>query len=370
MVVAHAGCETEAAADQEVAHDGLEAGLSTLEVGAGKQAAVLTGVLDDSGVESVLGRAIQIKHLLLNSRNTVKDRSGEWLVCLDASLEIIKGVDLWEKEHLGIGSPQKDNLVSAGLHVLDILLDGVNELAVGAGSDVIGAFALVSCDVVGIQSGRQGSHSFEVILELFDEGGLEHASPLGSLIQVHSVDVPSTDLEVDRVRHGEQILDGLVDILKSTGLLVEFKSAVSGGRLGERSVKVCLLLTVLRLPGELAFVGDDTSCEGGAIVAAEADKHDANLGDGLLCKDAFSLENSTRSLLGFVVKSESVLVGDVDGSVSHGLGDTGQGASGHVLKLVGAFWHRVDNLHGLIGWELRRSRKIPESETVIFIFIR
>ena len=60
MVVADARGQSQATANQEVAHDGLEAGLATLKVRASKKRIVLAGVLDYSRVESVLRGAIQI----------------------------------------------------------------------------------------------------------------------------------------------------------------------------------------------------------------------------------------------------------------------------------------------------------------------
>lgn len=71
-------------------------------------------------------------------------------------------------------------------------------------------------------------------------------------------------------------------ILELTSLLIEAETTVSGGRLGKGAIEVGLLLTVAGLPGELALVGQDAGSEGGSIVAAEADEHDAEARHGLL----------------------------------------------------------------------------------------
>jgi len=60
MIVGNATGKANTTTDQEVAHDGLEAGLSTLEVRAGDEGVVLAGILNDSGVERVLRGSVQI----------------------------------------------------------------------------------------------------------------------------------------------------------------------------------------------------------------------------------------------------------------------------------------------------------------------
>jgi len=121
MVVGDARGESNTTANQEVAHDGLETRLSTLEVGASDQAAVLLGILNNSWVESVLGRTIQINALLLNCGHAVEHGRGKGLVGLNASHQVVHRVDLWKKEHLSVGGPQDDDLVDTLLHVTDVL---------------------------------------------------------------------------------------------------------------------------------------------------------------------------------------------------------------------------------------------------------
>ena len=58
MVVGDAAGQANTRADQEVAHDSLEASLSALEVRACDQGALLLGILYNSGVESVLWRPV------------------------------------------------------------------------------------------------------------------------------------------------------------------------------------------------------------------------------------------------------------------------------------------------------------------------
>ena len=131
MVVGNATGKADATADQEVAHDGLEAGLSTFEVRASNERVVLASVLNDSGVESVLGGSVQIKNLFFDTSHAVENGRGKGLVGFNSHLQIVDGVDLWQEEHFSVCSPQNDNLISAGLHVANITLDSVDLLTVG-----------------------------------------------------------------------------------------------------------------------------------------------------------------------------------------------------------------------------------------------
>lgn len=72
MVVGYYRAKSEASSNQEIAHDGLEPGLTTLEVVACKQSTFHLSVLDNAGVESILRGSIEIKYLLFNGGDTVK----------------------------------------------------------------------------------------------------------------------------------------------------------------------------------------------------------------------------------------------------------------------------------------------------------
>ena len=86
---------------------------------------------------------------------------------------------------------------------------------------------------------------------------------------------------------------------------------MSGGRLGERSVEVGFLLTVASAPCQLTLVGEDTSGEGGAIVATKTDEHDTEAWHCLLSLDALRLEHGAGCRLSFIKDSETILVSHV-----------------------------------------------------------
>jgi len=73
MVVGDNGGESDTGADEEVRHHGLEPGLAGLEVRTAEEGSFLLGVLDDTWVECVLWRTVQVKHTLLDGSDAVDD---------------------------------------------------------------------------------------------------------------------------------------------------------------------------------------------------------------------------------------------------------------------------------------------------------
>lgn len=73
MVVAHDRCNTNARADKVVTHHSLKASLSRLKVITSDEGVVLSRILNNSGVESILRGAIQISDTFLDRSDTVKN---------------------------------------------------------------------------------------------------------------------------------------------------------------------------------------------------------------------------------------------------------------------------------------------------------
>jgi hypothetical protein len=279
VVVGDDSRESDAGTDQEVGHHGLETGLAGLEVGATKESTFLLSVLDDTWVERVLWRTIKVKDSLLNGSDAVDDGTGESNVSGDSVVELGDALDLWEQEHLGVGGPEHDDLLDLGLHVLDVFSDFVDAFLVGSLEDIVHAIGLVGGDELLVEHGWQWYDGLEILLQGVDEGWLKDVSSLAGLEHVHVADVPSGDLEVHWVDHGHEVPDWLVNILELVGLLIVLVTNVGSGALGERTMEVWMLSSSLGLPSLLLLVGEDTGGESGAIVASEADKHDAELGN-------------------------------------------------------------------------------------------
>jgi len=67
MVVRNNRLNFDSRANEEVTHDGLESSLSTLEVRSSDKTVLLLGIVDNSFMEGVLWRSVQIKNLLFDS---------------------------------------------------------------------------------------------------------------------------------------------------------------------------------------------------------------------------------------------------------------------------------------------------------------
>lgn len=275
---------------------------------------MLGGQLNNTRVESILRRAIQVGNTFKDGSNAIDNRAGEGLVFLDASLQVFQRGDFWQQEHLSVGCPEHNYLVIAGLAGLDVGTHGINELLVGAHTDIVASVSLVGSDEVRVEHSGKGLDLGELILELLKEGRLKNLGALGSLMKVSGADVPTTDIKVNGGNHGEQILDWQEDVLEGTSLLIHFEANMSGGTLGERAMEVGLDFASPGLPGHGLSVGDEASCESGAIVAAKTDEHDTELGHLLASLDRLGLDDGTN--LAVLEESEAVLVLHVDVGLS------------------------------------------------------
>ena len=158
--------------------------MAGFEITTSKESAVLSSVLNNGWVESVLRGTVQVSHTFKDSSNTVKYGGWECLVGLDAVFQVVDGVDFGQQEHLSVGSPKDNNLIVSGLAGLNVNSEQVNEFLVGAKTDVISAISLVGCDEVGVEHGLHGGDSLKVGLQLSDEGWLENMSSVGGLVKV------------------------------------------------------------------------------------------------------------------------------------------------------------------------------------------
>lgn len=110
-------------------------------------------------------------------------------------------------------------------------------------------------------------------------------------------------------------------------------------------MEIGLLFAVFSLPGEVALVGHDTSNKCGAIVATEANEHNANSGHDLFGRDGFLLKDGALALRSLIEESEAVFVSDIDPGVILGALNAWHLASGHLLKGVSASGGCFDGLH-------------------------
>ena len=323
VVVGDDGSNLDTGADEEVSEDGLDLGLAGLEVITSDVDLVAAGKLDRTGDEGVLGGAVDEGAALESGGAGVEGRGGDLgLTALDGSEEVVSGVvealaDL--AVALGGGGPEDDDLVEllALLELADVLAELGEDLGLGALDHVVGAVLLVGGDVVREVDSGEGLVLGHLGEDLLLEVVVENLGALEGGGEVSTVDIPAADLKVAGVDHGEEVLEGDVDLLTLLG-----DAETDGGALSERAVEVGLVLALAGVPLGLHAVGDDTGGEGGAVVATETDEHDTELG-------------------GLALGAEGDLGVD-------GLGDELALGAGHTSGLVGVVAHdgllSVDNV--------------------------
>ena len=266
--------------DQEVGEGGLEFGLSRFEVVSDDEGSFTDSELDNSGNKGVLGRSIDEWGLLKDTGNSVDGRGRDFLVSgFDSSENILGGIvdsSFLNASAFSVSGPHDDDLIkSVGLfEVSDVLPDDLNVLPfVVSGNDVVGSVRLVGGDELGVKNGWEWDQVLSVGSELLLEIIVEDSGSLEGISDTGAADVPSGDNDLRGVDKGKDILHGEEDFFSS------IDSDLGGGGLCDGAIVIRLLDAFLGSPGDVVFVGEDTSCEGGSVVASETDKHDTELGD-------------------------------------------------------------------------------------------
>lgn len=159
----------------------------------------------------------------------------------------------------------------------DILADllNVSRAGLGAGDQVVGAVLLVGGDEVGIVDAGKRDHLGHLLADEVLEGRLQHLGTVHGVSQVQAADVPAANDKVVGVDHGQDVVEGDVDVQVGLGIVAELQ----GRAHDDGAVVVGGLGAVAGVPDQVAAVGHDAGSHGGAVVAAPADQHDAELGD-------------------------------------------------------------------------------------------
>ena len=349
MVVGGNGGQLDTSVDEEVDEGRLHLGLTRLKIITANVGVVLLSKLESTGDESVLGRAVDEGNLVEDASNSKDGGGRNLLVTLLDSLEEIVGSVVDTGDDVGValsvGGPHDNDLVQAVLllEVTDVLADMLNVSHGGltALNEIVGTVFLVGSNEVGVVDGRERDHLGHLLLHLGLEGRLEDLSAVHGLGQVHLADIPTANDEIIGVDHGENIVEGNVDLLGSLGVSAE----LHGRTHDDGAIVVGLARTFLGLPLEAATVGNDTSSDGGSIVTTPADQHHADARDlafdlevvnslggsgnesAILSRDG----SSTVGVLGF---DFSVSVSDIGGVDGEGFGGGHFGESVAVSRPV------------------------------------
>ena len=281
VVVAGNGGELDTGVDQEVNKSGLHLGLARLEVITTNESTTLFSQLKGTRNKSVLGRAVDERSVLEDRGHSKHSGWGNLQVTSLDGVDQVLGSVVDTGDDVGVplsvGSPHDNHLVQAvlGLEVADILLDVLHVLPASLVTldDVIGTIFLVGSDEVGVVDTRQRLHLGHLLADLALESGLQNLGTVHRLGQVQAADIPTANSQIVGVDHGEQVMEGDVDLLASLSVSAQLDSRAHD----DGTVVVGGLLTIASLPRELATVGQDTGGHGGTVVSTPADQHHTDL---------------------------------------------------------------------------------------------
>eukprot|EP00053_Salpingoeca_punica_P013417 m.121411 g.121411 ORF g.121411 m.121411 type:complete len:543 (-) comp16203_c1_seq1:553-2181(-) len=280
VVVRGDGARLDAGVDEKVHQHRLHLRLAALEVVASNVDALALGQLNEAGHARVLRGAIDEGRALEDASDGIDGRGRDLLVRgLDGGEQVVgRVVDARHNvgKALRVGRPQHNDLVHllGLLEVADVLADGLEVgLLVRALEDVVGAVRLVGGDKVRVVDARQRHQVLHVRRQLAQQVVLEDLGAGHAVGEVHLADVPAANLNVVGVDHRHDLVEGDVDVIA-----LRVDADAHGGGLRDAAKVVGRLLAVAVVPLHAELVGDDAAGDGGAVVAAPADKHDTELG--------------------------------------------------------------------------------------------
>lgn len=283
VVVAGNGSQLDTSIDKEVNKSRLHLGLAGLEVITADEGVVLLSQLNGTRDKGVLRRTVDEGCLVENTGDSKNGGGRNLFVALLNGLEEVVSSVVDAGNDVGIslsvGSPHDNDLVEAvvRLEVTDILTEllNVGVASLAALEDIVGTVFLVGSNEVRVVDGLEGDHLSHLLLDEGLQSGLKDLSAVHGLSQVHLANVPTTNNEVIGVDHGQNIVEGDVDV----GVGLGIRSKLHGRSHNKGAVVVGLTGTLLGVPDEVAAVGENTSSDSGTIVAAPADQHHADLGN-------------------------------------------------------------------------------------------
>lgn len=202
VVVADDGGRLESCGDEEVNHDRLHLGLTTLEVVSSDGDVVVNGEVDNSGHERVLWASVDVRASFEDTGNSEHARGRDFVFSsLESGHEVLLGViesgdDV--AEAFSVSGPDDDDLVDVVLlsEVSDVSTKLLYLLDLGAFQDVVGAVLLVGGDEVWDVDGRQRGVLLHVGEELSLEVVVEHLSALHGLSEVQLGDIPTSEDDI------------------------------------------------------------------------------------------------------------------------------------------------------------------------------
>jgi hypothetical protein len=286
MVVGGDGERLDTSVDEELGEDGLELGLTRLEIITTDEGLLPLSELDNTRNEGVLGSSVDEGLALEDGSDGEEGGGGNFRVRgLDSSEQVISGIVDTRDDiavTLSVGGPEDDDAVQPVLllELADIVADVLKvSLLVRTWDQVIRTSFLVGSDEVRVVDGGEGpadlSHErLDLALEIV----VEDLGTLHGLVHGGGGDIPTTKNEVVGVNHREDVGNGNMDIVTSGRV---GSNANSGGADDGTDI-VGLLDAFLGVPDDVVTVGENGSTEGGTIVTADTDHHETSFANSTL----------------------------------------------------------------------------------------
>jgi len=252
--------------DEEIDDDGLDLGLTSLEVITTDVDTMTFSEFENTRDEGVLGRTVDESAAFEDGGNGEDGGRRDFRsVGLDGGEEVVgsivqTGLDF--RETFSVGSPENDDLVETIglLEVLDVLAEVFEMFLLGtltAHDEVISTIGLVSSNEVFVVDGGERLQLFHFRSQLLLEIIFEDFSALHGLSQVGRRNVPTADDDLVRISHGEEGLEGDVDLFT-----LGVGTNADSGALSDRAEVVRGLFTSLGIPLDVLGVSEHTSREG------------------------------------------------------------------------------------------------------------
>jgi len=274
MVVADNGDGLETGTNEEIDEDGLELGLTRLEVITTDNDVVLHGKIYKTRDKGVLGGTVDKGDTLENRGDTIEGRGGNLgLIALNGRKEVF-GAIIKTGDNLGetlsVGGPEDNNLVDTrgSFEAANLLTDSLDLVLLGTLDDVISTLFLIGSNEVSIVDTGHRKQILHIRNELLLKIPVKNLSTLHGLGQVKVGDIPTANDNIIGVNERKKAIEGNINLL--TLIIANAES----GSLGKRTVKVGLLKTLLGHPCDAMLVGEQTSRKSRSIVATPTNQED------------------------------------------------------------------------------------------------
>jgi len=139
----------------------------------------------------------------------------------------------------------------------------VSHACFGSRDAVIRSVPLIGSNEIRIVDTGKWLHLLHLLADETLQSRLQDLSTVHGFREVHGTNVPSTDDEIVRMDHWQNIMEGDVDLFARVG----FRSELHGRRHDDRTIVVGRLRALTRVPDEATTVRNDSCGDSGSVVS-------------------------------------------------------------------------------------------------------